>query len=86
MCVSTKFTHTHTHTLKIPCEYVPSSTQTKPNTNSSVSVQELQGLEQFIYADYANFIHVENVYESVLLKILDKEVTKGTRRCTDHTR
>ncbi|XP_067370046.1 protein Niban 1a isoform X2 [Channa argus] len=37
---------------------------------------ELQGLEQFIYADYSNFIHVENVYESVLLQILDKEVTK----------
>ncbi|XP_078114396.1 protein Niban 1a [Sander vitreus] len=37
---------------------------------------ELQGLEQFIDADHSNFIHVENVYESVLLQSLDKEVTK----------
>ncbi|XP_026200653.1 protein Niban 1a isoform X2 [Anabas testudineus] len=44
---------------------------------------ELQGLEQFIYADYANFIHVENVYESVLLKILDKEVTKVVKEAAN---
>ncbi|XP_071342673.1 protein Niban 1a [Trachinotus anak] len=37
---------------------------------------ELQGLEQFIHADHSNFIHVENVYESILLQTLDKEVTK----------
>ncbi|KAI3369141.1 hypothetical protein L3Q82_026093, partial [Scortum barcoo] len=37
---------------------------------------ELQDLEQSIYADHANFIHVENVYESILLETLDKEVTK----------
>uniref|UniRef100_A0A7N8XQI1 Niban apoptosis regulator 1a n=1 Tax=Mastacembelus armatus TaxID=205130 RepID=A0A7N8XQI1_9TELE len=37
---------------------------------------ELQGLEQFIYAEYSNFIHVENVYEHILLQTLDKEVTK----------
>lgn len=43
----------------------------------SLPVQELQGLEQLIYADHSNFIHVENVYESILLQTLDKEVTKG---------
>ncbi|XP_029286312.1 protein Niban 1a [Cottoperca gobio] len=37
---------------------------------------ELQSVEQFIYADHSDFIHVENVYESVLLQTLDKEVTK----------
>ncbi|XP_018532179.1 protein Niban 1a [Lates calcarifer] len=37
---------------------------------------DLQGLEQFIYADHTNFIHVENVYEGILLQTLDKEVTK----------
>ncbi|XP_041790595.1 protein Niban 1a [Chelmon rostratus] len=37
---------------------------------------ELQGLEQFIYADHSNFIHIENVYESILLQTLDKEVNK----------
>ncbi|KAM9358278.1 protein Niban 1-like [Symphorus nematophorus] len=37
---------------------------------------ELQGLGQPIDADHANFIHVENVYESILLQILDKEVNK----------
>uniref|UniRef100_A0A3Q3K2J2 Niban 1/2/3 domain-containing protein n=1 Tax=Monopterus albus TaxID=43700 RepID=A0A3Q3K2J2_MONAL len=36
---------------------------------------ELQSLEQFIYAEYSNFIHVENVYEDILLQTLDKEVT-----------
>nr|XP_046246975.1 protein Niban 1a isoform X2 [Scatophagus argus] len=37
---------------------------------------ELQGLDQFIDADHSNFIHIENVYESILLQTLDKEVTK----------
>ncbi|KAM9762920.1 protein Niban 1-like [Menidia menidia] len=37
---------------------------------------ELQTLEQTIYSDHANFLHVENVYESILLQILDKEVSK----------
>ncbi|XP_041861741.1 protein Niban 1a [Melanotaenia boesemani] len=37
---------------------------------------ELQGLEQSIYPDHANFLHVENIYESILLQILDKEVSK----------
>lgn len=37
---------------------------------------ELQSLQQFIYAEHSNFIHVDNVYESVLLQTLDKEVTK----------
>ncbi|XP_049910402.1 protein Niban 1a [Epinephelus moara] len=37
---------------------------------------ELQGLQQSIDGDHSNFIHVENVYESILLQILDKEVTK----------
>lgn len=43
----------------------------------SLSAQELQSLEQFIDADHSNFIHVENVYENILLQTLDKEVTKG---------
>ncbi|XP_029001651.1 protein Niban 1a isoform X2 [Betta splendens] len=43
---------------------------------ADICKNELQGLDQLIYADYSNFIHVENVYESVLLQILDKEVTK----------
>lgn len=51
-----------------------------------MSLQELQGLEQFIYADYSNFIHVENVYESVLLQILDKEVTTGTIKSSDQAK
>ncbi|XP_034562226.1 protein Niban 1a [Notolabrus celidotus] len=37
---------------------------------------ELKGLEQTVYMDFSNFIHVENVYEGFLLQILDKEVTK----------
>ncbi|XP_056233846.1 protein Niban 1a isoform X1 [Seriola aureovittata] len=37
---------------------------------------ELQDLEQSIYSDHSNFIHVENVYEGILLQTLDKEVTK----------
>ncbi|XP_029905283.1 protein Niban 1a [Myripristis murdjan] len=43
---------------------------------AQVSKTELQGLDQAIYADHANFIHVENVYEDILLQTLDKEVTK----------
>uniref|UniRef100_A0A8C7PG05 Niban 1/2/3 domain-containing protein n=1 Tax=Oncorhynchus mykiss TaxID=8022 RepID=A0A8C7PG05_ONCMY len=38
---------------------------------------ELQGLKQFIYADYSNFVHVHNIYEGILLQSLDKEVIKG---------
>uniref|UniRef100_A0A8C7F7R3 Niban apoptosis regulator 1 n=1 Tax=Oncorhynchus kisutch TaxID=8019 RepID=A0A8C7F7R3_ONCKI len=37
---------------------------------------ELQGLKQFIYADYSNFVHVHNIYEGILLQSLDKEVIK----------
>ncbi|XP_031731896.1 protein Niban 1a isoform X2 [Anarrhichthys ocellatus] len=37
---------------------------------------ELQGLERSVYADHSNYIHIENVYESILLQSLDKEVTK----------
>nr|XP_040039517.1 protein Niban 1a [Gasterosteus aculeatus aculeatus] len=37
---------------------------------------ELQGLEQSVYAEHSNFIHIENIYESILLESLDKEVTK----------
>ncbi|XP_073332786.1 protein Niban 1-like [Pagrus major] len=37
---------------------------------------ELQGLDQFSDADHSNFIHVDNVYESILLQTLDKEVSK----------
>ncbi|XP_077439268.1 protein Niban 1a isoform X2 [Vanacampus margaritifer] len=37
---------------------------------------ELQGLERSVDNDYSNFVDVENVYESILLQTLDKEVTK----------
>ncbi|XP_074492480.1 protein Niban 1-like [Sebastes fasciatus] len=37
---------------------------------------ELQELEQTVDADHSNFIHVQNVYENILLQSLDKEVTK----------
>ncbi|KAK5869437.1 hypothetical protein PBY51_024153 [Eleginops maclovinus] len=37
---------------------------------------ELQSLEQTIDGDHSNYIHVENVYENILLQTLDKEVTK----------
>ncbi|KAG7233460.1 hypothetical protein INR49_006998 [Caranx melampygus] len=46
----------------------------------------LQSLEQSIDSEHSNFLHVENVYESVLLQILDEEVTKGTVRHTDEDR
>ncbi|MEQ2208247.1 hypothetical protein XENOCAPTIV_008297 [Xenoophorus captivus] len=34
------------------------------------------GLEHAIYPEYSNLIHVENVYENILLQILDEEVSK----------
>ncbi|XP_038859238.1 protein Niban 1-like [Salvelinus namaycush] len=37
---------------------------------------DLQKLDQYIFADYTNFIKVENVYEDVLLHILTIEVDK----------
>ncbi|XP_008336322.1 protein Niban 1a isoform X2 [Cynoglossus semilaevis] len=37
---------------------------------------ELQGLDQSIDPDHSNFIQVENIYESILLQTLHKEVTK----------
>uniref|UniRef100_A0A673VZB7 Niban apoptosis regulator 1a n=1 Tax=Salmo trutta TaxID=8032 RepID=A0A673VZB7_SALTR len=37
---------------------------------------ELQGLKQLVYADYSNFVHVHNIYEGILLQILNKEVIK----------
>ncbi|CAL8306654.1 unnamed protein product [Lota lota] len=43
---------------------------------ATVCKPELQRLEQSIYVDHSHFVHVENVYESVLLQMLDKEVTK----------
>ncbi|XP_028667200.2 protein Niban 1a [Erpetoichthys calabaricus] len=37
---------------------------------------ELQKFEQYIFADYTNFIQVENVYEDILLQILLSEIDK----------
>ncbi|XP_056270036.1 protein Niban 1a [Pseudoliparis swirei] len=37
---------------------------------------ELQDIEQSLDGDYTNYIHVENVYERILLQSLDKEVIK----------
>ncbi|KAJ8384514.1 hypothetical protein AAFF_G00204290 [Aldrovandia affinis] len=37
---------------------------------------ELQSFEQYIFADYSNFIQVENVYEDILLQALESEVSK----------
>ncbi|KAG7321684.1 hypothetical protein KOW79_014542 [Hemibagrus wyckioides] len=37
---------------------------------------ELQNYEQYIFADYTNFIQVENVYEDILLNALNNEVNK----------
>ncbi|XP_017581182.2 protein Niban 1 [Pygocentrus nattereri] len=37
---------------------------------------ELQNYEQYIFADYTNFIQVENVYDDILLNILNNEVNK----------
>ncbi|CAL8267716.1 unnamed protein product [Arctogadus glacialis] len=42
----------------------------------AVCKPELQRLAQSVDVDHAHFVHVENVYESVLLQMLDKEVTK----------
>ncbi|XP_063356934.1 protein Niban 1a [Pelmatolapia mariae] len=44
---------------------------------------ELQGLEQTIYSDHSSFIHVDNVYENILLQILDKEVTKVVKEAAN---
>ncbi|XP_051952020.1 protein Niban 1-like isoform X2 [Xyrauchen texanus] len=38
------------------------------------SKEELPKFEQYIFADYSNFISVENVYEDILQKILEKDV------------
>ncbi|CAL8349764.1 unnamed protein product [Gadus morhua 'NCC'] len=43
---------------------------------AAVCKPELQRLAQSVDVDHAHFVHVENVYESVLLQMLDKEVTK----------
>ncbi|KAK3531213.1 hypothetical protein QTP70_015247 [Hemibagrus guttatus] len=37
---------------------------------------ELQNYEQYIFADYTNFIQVENVYEDIMLNALNNEVNK----------
>ncbi|XP_015210547.2 protein Niban 1a [Lepisosteus oculatus] len=37
---------------------------------------ELQKFDQYIFADYANFVQVENVYEEILLEVLEREVSK----------
>nr|XP_046178054.1 protein Niban 1-like [Oncorhynchus gorbuscha]XP_046178055.1 protein Niban 1-like [Oncorhynchus gorbuscha] len=37
---------------------------------------DLQKLDQYIFADYTNFIKVENIYEDILLNILTIEVDK----------
>ncbi|KAK2901098.1 hypothetical protein Q8A67_009213 [Cirrhinus molitorella] len=37
---------------------------------------ELQNYEQFVFADYTNFVQTENVYENILLKLLNNEVNK----------
>ncbi|KAB5550562.1 hypothetical protein PHYPO_G00055120 [Pangasianodon hypophthalmus] len=37
---------------------------------------ELQKYEQYIFADYTNFIQVENVYEDIMLNTLNNEVNK----------
>uniref|UniRef100_A0A8C7IN15 Niban apoptosis regulator 1b n=1 Tax=Oncorhynchus kisutch TaxID=8019 RepID=A0A8C7IN15_ONCKI len=42
---------------------------------------DLQKLDQYIFADYTNFIKVENVYEDILLNILTIEVDKGEFTC-----
>lgn len=44
---------------------------------SSVSAQELQKYEQFIFADYTSVIQVENVYEEILYQTLLEETLKG---------
>lgn len=54
--------------------------RSEPELCFFICPQELQGLEQTIYSDYADFVHVENVYEKILLQILDAEASKGTER------
>lgn len=44
---------------------------------SSMSAQELQKYEQFIFADYTSVIQVENVYEEILYQTLLEEALKG---------
>lgn len=39
--------------------------------------QELPKFEQYIFADYSNFISVENVYEDIIQQILEKDVSMG---------
>ncbi|TSN03393.1 Protein Niban [Bagarius yarrelli] len=39
-------------------------------------LKELQNYEQYIFADYTNFIQVENIYEDIMLDILNNEVNK----------
>lgn len=43
---------------------------------ASTCKPELQKYEQFIFADYTNMIHVENVYEEILYQILLDETLK----------
>ncbi|XP_053470876.1 protein Niban 1a [Ictalurus furcatus] len=38
--------------------------------------KDLPNFEQYIFDDYVNFINVENVYEDILLQILEKDVSK----------
>uniref|UniRef100_A0A3P9JSF2 Niban apoptosis regulator 1a n=1 Tax=Oryzias latipes TaxID=8090 RepID=A0A3P9JSF2_ORYLA len=45
--------------------------------------EELRGLEQTIYSDYTDFIHVENVYEKILMQILDAEASKVVKEAAD---
>lgn len=44
---------------------------------SSLSAQELQKYEQYIFADYTSVIQVENVYEEILYQTLLEETLKG---------
>ncbi|XP_036410282.1 protein Niban 1-like [Megalops cyprinoides] len=44
---------------------------------------ELQKFEQYIFADYTNFIQVENVYEDILLNILSTEVSKVVKEAAN---
>ncbi|KAI7809888.1 putative protein Niban-like, partial [Triplophysa rosa] len=37
---------------------------------------ELSNFEQFIFADYTNFVQVDNVYENILLNVLNNDVHK----------
>ncbi|XP_016351744.1 protein Niban-like [Sinocyclocheilus anshuiensis] len=38
-------------------------------------IEELPKFEQYIFADYTNFINVENVYEDIIQEILEKDVS-----------